>query len=54
VNTNQNDTNAALGGYGDAVDMAAKVPTLTGVLVALAAASFVWAWQKLRRRRRAT
>jgi hypothetical protein len=43
---------AALRDYGDAVDLAVKVPTLTGVVVALVAASFVWAWQRLRRRRR--
>jgi hypothetical protein len=55
MSTDQNeaDTNAVLGGYGDAVDMAAKAPTLTGVLVALVAGSFVWAWQRLRRRSRA-
>jgi hypothetical protein len=50
----QGETNdgAALGGYGDALDMAGKVPTLTGVLVALAAAGLVWMWQRLSRRRR--
>jgi hypothetical protein len=43
----------ALGSYGDAVDMAVKVPTLTGFLVALAAATFVWAWRQLRAKRAA-
>jgi hypothetical protein len=45
------DTNAALGGYGDAVDVAVKVPTLTGAIVALAAGTLVWAWRWLRSRR---
>ena len=45
------DSEAALRGYGDAVDMAAKVPTLSGFLVALAAGTFVWAWRQLRLRR---
>lgn len=45
------DTTAALGGYGDAVDMAAKVPTLAGVICALAACTLVWAWRRLRSRR---
>jgi hypothetical protein len=42
---------AALGGYGDAVDMAAKVPTLSGFLVALAAGTFLWLWLRLSVRR---
>jgi hypothetical protein len=42
---------SALGSYGDAVDMAVKVPTLTGVLIALAAATLVWSWRTLRQRR---
>jgi hypothetical protein len=47
------DTEAALGSYGDAVDMAAKIPTLGGVALALVVGGFVWAWQRLRRHRRA-
>jgi hypothetical protein len=44
---------ATLGGHGDAVDMAAKVPTLSGFLVALAAGAFVWIWHRLSVRSRA-
>jgi hypothetical protein len=41
---------ARLGAYGDVVDMAVKVPTLSGVLVALAAGTFVWLWHHFGRR----
>jgi hypothetical protein len=44
----------ALGGYGDAVDLAVKVPTLPGIIVALISATVVFAWRQLRRRLRAT
>jgi CRISPR/Cas system-associated exonuclease Cas4 (RecB family) len=44
------DSNVALAGYGSALDMAVKVPTLSGALVALAAGTFVWVWLQLRRR----
>ena len=44
------DSNAAVAGYGSAVDMAVKVPTLSGALFALAAGTLVWAWRQLRRR----
>jgi hypothetical protein len=43
-------TRARLGAYGDVVDMAVKVPTLSGVLVALAAGTFVWVWHHIGRR----
>jgi hypothetical protein len=42
---------ADLPSYGDAVDMAAKVPTLSGFLVARAAGTFVWLWHRLSVRR---
>src|SRR4029453_18949708 len=35
-------TRARLGAYGDVVDMAVKVPTLSGVLVALPAGTLFW------------
>jgi hypothetical protein len=43
------ESEAGLGEYGDAVDMAIKVPTLSGVLVTLFVAALVWAWRKSRR-----
>jgi hypothetical protein len=45
------DNNAAVAGYGSAIDMAVKVPTLSGAFFALAAGSLVWAWRQVRRRR---
>jgi hypothetical protein len=45
------DSNAALAGYGSAIDMAVKVPTLSGALFALATGTHVWAWRQLRRLR---
>ena len=44
------EAEAALGSYGDAVDMAVKVPTLSGVLVAFVLVSAAWAWRHLRGR----
>jgi len=43
-------TRARLGAYGDVVDMAVKVPTLSGVQVALAAGTLVWMWDHFQRR----
>jgi hypothetical protein len=43
------ESEVGLGEYGDAVDLAVKVPTLTGVIVALVIAALVWAWRKSRR-----
>jgi hypothetical protein len=37
------DDNATLVAYGDAVDLAARVPTLMGAALATIAASVVWA-----------
>jgi hypothetical protein len=51
MNQGEAEKDAALGSYGDAVDMAAKVPTLAGVVVALAAVTMIWVWRKLRRPR---
>jgi hypothetical protein len=47
----ETDSNAAIAGYGSAIDMAVKIPTLSGALFALAAGTLVWAWRQLRRRR---
>jgi hypothetical protein len=44
------DDEAALAGFGDALDLAARVPTLTGAVLALIGAGLVWGWQRLRRR----
>jgi hypothetical protein len=43
------ESEAGLGEYGDAVDMAIKVPTLAGVIVALFVVAIVWAWRRTRR-----
>jgi hypothetical protein len=51
---NQAESDADLGGYGDAVDMAVKVPTLSGFVVALVAGTLIWAWHQFRQRRAAT
>jgi hypothetical protein len=37
-----------LGAYGDAVDLAARVPTLMGVVLATIAAAFVSVWTPAR------
>jgi hypothetical protein len=47
----ETDSNTAVAGYGSAIDMAVKIPTLSGALFALAAGTLVWAWRQLRRRR---
>jgi hypothetical protein len=49
MNQDDADTEAALGAYGDAVEMAVRVPTLTGVLFALVTITVVWAWRHARR-----
>ena len=41
---------AALAGYGDAVDTAVRVPTLAGAAAALLLAAIVTLWRVLRRR----
>jgi len=43
-------TDATLGAYGDAVDLAVKAPTLAGIIVALVSIALVWAWRHLRAR----
>jgi hypothetical protein len=47
----ETDSNDAVAGYGSAIDMAVKIPTLSGALFALTAGTLVWAWRQLRRRR---
>ena len=46
------DDDASLSAYGDAVDVVARVPTLTGAVVAAIAVGLVWTWQWALRRRR--
>jgi hypothetical protein len=42
-----------LAAYGQAVDVAAHVPTLSGAIAAVAVAGVVWVWRQLRRGRAA-
>jgi hypothetical protein len=51
ANNDYDATGANLGAYGDVLDMAVKVPTVSGVLVALAVGTFVWVWNQFRRPR---
>jgi hypothetical protein len=46
---NEADSPTRFGAYGDVVDMAVKVPTLSGFLVAVAVGTFIWATHRLRR-----
>jgi hypothetical protein len=48
------DDNEGLSAYGDAVDLAARVPTLMGALVAGIAAGLVYAWRWAWRKRQRT
>jgi hypothetical protein len=36
-----------LSAYGDAFDLAARAPTLLGVVLAVVASAMVWAWRRL-------
>ena len=47
---NDADSEVALRGYGDAVDLAVRAPTLAGVIVALLVVSVWWACRHVRRR----
>jgi uncharacterized membrane-anchored protein len=53
MDQNEADSEAALRGYGDAVDLAVKAPTLFGVIVGLVVVSVWWAWRHLRRQQSA-
>jgi hypothetical protein len=50
MDQNDADSEVALRGYGDAVDLAVRAPTLAGVIVALFVVSVWWAWRHVRRR----
>jgi hypothetical protein len=45
--SNAPEDDEGLSAYGDAFDVAARVPTLTGVAIALIAAGIVWVWRRL-------
>jgi hypothetical protein len=51
--TASDETETDLAGYGQAVDVAAHVPTLSGAIVAAGVAGLVWIWRQVRRRRAA-
>jgi hypothetical protein len=51
--TASDESDADLAAYGQAVDVAAHVPTLSGAIAAGVVAGLVWIWRQVRHRRAA-
>jgi hypothetical protein len=49
----ETETDTELAAYGQAVDVVAHVPTLSGAIAAAGVAGLVWIWRQIRHRRAA-
>jgi hypothetical protein len=52
--SDESETDTELAAYGQAVDVVAHVPTLSGAIAAAGVAGLVWIWRQIRHRRAAS